>query len=308
MLLQGKSKNLLGGPELSINGDTNHAYETGGEKHEIETHNLNNIVTQDSSQKTNNQTRKTCDPKYSTDVKSATYITFENRAHDSQPGPERHEKNRDLDLPQGRKKNFEFAKQMRFTAWRDINIESLGYDPRSTYVEKFWLPFLGPSTILLERRIIESLELNPFGFEMELEELSQMLGLGSNIGKNSSIQKTLNRLVIFELARVMPSHAFSVRLKMPPLPQRYVNRLPLLLQKQHKVVIKSGPDNNISAIRTRARSLALSLSKLGHDRQSIENQLISWRFHPSVCYETLSWIEKTQTSGSQNNEREIAEN
>ena len=39
--------------------------------------------------------------------------------------------------------------------------------------------------------------------------------------------------------------------------------------------------------------LALSLAKLGHDRNSIENQLIAWRFHPSVCYETLNWMDTT---------------
>lgn len=290
---------------MPINGDNNCNYETGGAEQANNT-SRPGIATQDQSQKSSYQTRETREPKYRTGDKSTNSAISINRAQESSSGLEHQGNSQDFGETINRRKNYEFAKQMRFTAWRDINIESLGYDPRSTYVEKFWLPFLGPSTVLLERRIIEALEMNPFGFEMGLEELSQMLGLGNNIGKNSSIQKTLNRLVIFELARIMPSHAFSVRLKMPPLPQRYINRLPLLLQKQHKVVVQSGPENSISAIRTRARSLALSLSKLGHDRQSIENQLISWRFHPSICYETLAWIENAETLDMQNNERETA--
>jgi hypothetical protein len=192
-----------------------------------------------------------------------------------------------------RRRTYEFPTLMRFISWRDVNIESLGYDPRSTYVEKFWLPFIGPSTILLLRRIVESLETNPYGFDLDLKELSTMLGLGQAIGRNSSIQKTLNRLLVFELARVMPSNALSVRLKMPPLPQRYVKRLPLTLQEQHTIIVDSSSSDNVMAVRKRARSLALSLAKLGHDRNSIENQLIAWRFHPSVCYETLHWMDTT---------------
>lgn len=192
-----------------------------------------------------------------------------------------------------RRRTYEFPTLMRFLSWRDVNIESLGYDPRSTYVEKFWLPFIGPSTILLLRRIVESLDSNPYGFDLELKELSTMLGLGQAIGRNSSIQKTLNRLLVFELARVMPSNALSVRIKMPPLPQRYVKRLPLPLQEQHRIFSDTSSGDNVTAVRTRARSLALSLAKLGHDRNSIENQLIAWRFHPSVCYETLNWMDTT---------------
>lgn len=192
-----------------------------------------------------------------------------------------------------RRRTYEFPPLMRFISWRDVNIESLGYDPRSTYVEKFWLPFIGPSTIMLLRRIVEFLETNPYGFDLGLKELSTMLGLGQSIGRNSSIQKTLNRLVVFEQARVMPSNALSVRLKMPPLPQRYVKRLPLQLHEQHRIMVDSSSSDNVMAVRKRARSLALSLAKLGHDRNSIENQLIAWRFHPSVCYETLNWMDTT---------------
>ncbi len=187
---------------------------------------------------------------------------------------------------------WEFESPVRFLSWRDVNIESLGYDPRSSYVEKFWLPFLGPSTVLLARRITESLESEPYGFTVDLEEMSIMMGLGGATNRHSSIQKTLNRLLVFELARIMPSKAVSVRLKLPPLPQRYINRLPEHIQELHAKEIQEAPETSLTAVRTRARSLALTLLKLGHDKTAIEKQLISWRFHPSVCYETLSWLEQ----------------
>ena len=39
------------------------------------------------------------------------------------------------------------------TPWADPIIDTLGHDPRSEYVERFWLPTLGPTTLLLLRRI-----------------------------------------------------------------------------------------------------------------------------------------------------------
>jgi hypothetical protein len=33
---------------------------------------------------------------------------------------------------------------LRVEAWHDPVIDELGYDPRSSYVEIFWLPVLGP--------------------------------------------------------------------------------------------------------------------------------------------------------------------
>ncbi len=201
----------------------------------------------------------------------------------------------------GKRAAWLFESPVRFTSWRDVNIESLGYDPRSSYVEKFWLPFLGPSTVFLTRKITELLESEPYGFVMDLDELSVVLGLGLNTNKNSSVQKTLNRLLVFELARIMPSKAVSVRLKLPPLPQRYINRLPQAMRELHSREFQDGPETTLAAARARARSLAVTLAKLGHDRSAIEKQLISWRFHPSVCYETLNWIEsssKLQSDGS----------
>jgi hypothetical protein len=33
--------------------------------------------------------------------------------------------------------------------WNDPIVDTLGHDPRSRYVESFWLPTLGPSTLQL---------------------------------------------------------------------------------------------------------------------------------------------------------------
>lgn len=190
-----------------------------------------------------------------------------------------------------KRNNHEFQTTVRFRSWRDAAVEAQGYDPRSSYTELFWLPILGPSAVWLLRRVKDLLEKEPHGFSIEIGELSVMLGLGSNTGRYSSVQKTLNRLVIFELARIMPSEAVSIRIMMPPLPNRYLARLPESLRREHLEQTGGEETSSVNAMRARARSLALSLVRLGQDRLAIEKQLLSWRIHPSLCYETLNWIQ-----------------
>ncbi len=67
---------------------------------------------------------------------------------------------------------------LRVVAWPDEIIDSLGMDPRSAYVEKFWLGVIGPSTTWLLRHMANELEAHPGGFDLELEETARRLGLG----------------------------------------------------------------------------------------------------------------------------------
>src|SRR5919205_4035017 len=68
---------------------------------------------------------------------------------------------------------------MAVRPWPDPVIDALGHDPRSPYVERFWLPVLGPSTTWLLRLLAAELEVNPAGFELDLAEAAHVLGLGN---------------------------------------------------------------------------------------------------------------------------------
>ena len=54
--------------------------------------------------------------------------------------------------------------------WPDPVIDALGHDPRSAYVEHFWLGILGPSTTWLLRRLAAGFETSPSGFDLQLAE------------------------------------------------------------------------------------------------------------------------------------------
>src|SRR5258706_11580636 len=79
--------------------------------------------------------------------------------------------------------------------WPDSVLDEVGHDPRSPYVERFWLGVLGPSSVVFLRRVAAELEANPAGFELPLAETARALGLGMKGGRNSPFLRTINRCV-----------------------------------------------------------------------------------------------------------------
>ncbi len=65
--------------------------------------------------------------------------------------------------------------------WPDGVIDALGHDPRSHYVEQYWLGILGPSTTWLLRRLAAGLEASPEGFDLPLADTAQALVSGCTV-------------------------------------------------------------------------------------------------------------------------------
>jgi hypothetical protein len=118
--------------------------------------------------------------------------------------------------------------------WADPVIDTLGHDPRSQYVERFWLGVLGPSTTWLLRLLASELEMNPAGFELDLVEAAHALGLGTRGGRHSPFMRALGRCCRFDLAEARPDNSLAVRRKVPPLNRRQVLHLPASLQEAHR--------------------------------------------------------------------------
>ena len=173
--------------------------------------------------------------------------------------------------------------------WTDPVIDALGHDPRSPYVETYWLAVLGPSTTWLLRRLAFRLEAEPDGFFLDLAEMARSLGLGAKGGRHSPFVRTLGRCVDFGLAKVDSCNRLAVRRRLPPLNRRQVLHLPESLQRGHgqweDAQLRAGETGQ----RQRSRRLALSLSRLGEDHEAIERQLREWRFAPAVAEEAAAW-------------------
>ena len=89
---------------------------------------------------------------------------------------------------------------LTITPWPDPLLDTLGHDPRSLYVETFWLPTLGPTAVLLLRHLATRFDESPTGVELAVADTSQALGLGQRDGNSSPIVRTLTRLSQFDLA------------------------------------------------------------------------------------------------------------
>jgi hypothetical protein len=172
----------------------------------------------------------------------------------------------------------------------DDVIDALGYDPRSLYVETYWLSVLGPSTLWLLRRLVAGLELNPNGFDLRMADTARAIGLGDKGGRSSPFVRSLVRLCQFDVAMPQHGNTLAVRRKLPPLNQRQVLRLPESLRAAHQRwqedELRTPPSEHL---RRRARQLALSLVDIGENAETAERQLLRWRFPATVARQAAAW-------------------
>lgn len=95
-------------------------------------------------------------------------------------------------------------------------IDALGHHPTSDYAERFWLPVIGPSALWTHRRLSAGFATNPIGFRLDLPTLGREIGLGAGTGRNSSIVRTLSRLVDYHLAEINDDR-LGICTSLPPL-------------------------------------------------------------------------------------------
>ncbi len=134
--------------------------------------------------------------------------------------------------PQRHKATFP-EEQLHVRLWHDPVLEDLGHDPRSPYVERFWVSILGPSATLLLRRLALGLELEPNGFALECAAWAQELGIGMRGGKSGPFWRAVDRTCRFGAAQRSGAN-LAVRPKLPPLTMHQVARLPKHLQASHQ--------------------------------------------------------------------------
>lgn len=123
---------------------------------------------------------------------------------------------------------------LRIEPWHDPVIDEVGYDPRSAYVETFWLPVLGPSTTWLLRHFAGRLEKCPAGVDLDVEDTARCLGLGERLSPNAPFARTVKRCVDFEMAEWRGPGLLVVRRRLPPLARCYLRRLPACLQSRYE--------------------------------------------------------------------------
>ena len=127
-----------------------------------------------------------------------------------------------------------FGERLQVEVLRDPVVETLGHQPHSAYSRRYYLPLIGPSSLLCAELLTAGLTHQPDGYEVDLAFLGAALGLPGRGGRSSTVARTLRRLARFGLARHHPGHAlYRVRLAWPPLTGRQLAHLPPLLAELH---------------------------------------------------------------------------
>ena len=122
--------------------------------------------------------------------------------------------------------------RLKVRPWPDPVLDSLGHDVRSPYVERYWLPILGPSATLLVRRLATELEGDPEGFELEPAAWAVELGIGMRGGRHSPFWRSVERACRFGASR-RNGGVLAVRRRLPPLNRHQIERLPPSLRQRH---------------------------------------------------------------------------
>ena len=105
--------------------------------------------------------------------------------------------------------------------WIDAIVDARGHDPRSTYVERYWVATIEPSAAWIMRR-----------FADEFDATARSLGMSFRRREQSPFGRALQRCVMFGLIR--PSaDGYEVRRRLPNVPFRQLRRLPEALQDDH---------------------------------------------------------------------------
>ncbi len=160
--------------------------------------------------------------------------------------------------------------------WHDDVIDRVGYDPRSTYVEFFWLNVLGPTTTWLVRRMITGLAEYPGGYELDLEETAGSLGLTFTPGAANPFARSVNRLLMFGAAQPV-SGGLAVRRKLPPVSNRQLQRMPEHLRRAHADWQRTTPARDDV---DRAGILADAMLAAGDPSEDVERQLLGLGISP----------------------------
>ncbi len=182
------------------------------------------------------------------------------------------------------------VESLKVTPWSDPLIDRLGHDPRSVYVEQFWLGILGPSTVWLLRHCASRFDSAPEGFELALSDVAGALGLGHKGGRNSPLARSILRACRFGAARAAGEGELQVRRHVAPLNRGQIERLPEFLRERHRIYTERELDmGDLVSQRRRARRLALGLVACGGQVDDAELQLGRWRIHPSVAAEAVRW-------------------
>lgn len=142
-------------------------------------------------------------------------------------------------------------------------VRRVGFDLSDTYVEQCWSAVVGPSAVVLLRRMPE-LWRHEVPARIRADELSRSIGLGASTAPNSRLCATTDRMVKFGLARrgTQRDH-LDVYLEVAPLHANQLERLPEWTRATHDRLLDAHLEgfDGVAEHRTKVASAAVDLDR-----------------------------------------------
>ena len=113
----------------------------------------------------------------------------------------------------------------------DPRVHRAGFSLDDPYLERCWLPVLGPTSVLMLRRMPLMWQRDP-AVGVPVDELAAVLGLNGT-GRNSPVWRTVDRLVRFNFANRVSDSYVEVYTEVPPLGSRHLAGLPQSVRDAH---------------------------------------------------------------------------
>lgn len=119
-----------------------------------------------------------------------------------------------------------------------MDVHRAGFPLDHDYLEQCWTPVLGPSSVLLLRRVSYLWrEVTPA--ELTTSDLGAQLGLSRGTGRNSPANRTLDRIVRFGFADWSGPSTLDVFTEVPPVPTKQLARLPSWCAQRHEQLLST---------------------------------------------------------------------
>lgn len=115
-------------------------------------------------------------------------------------------------------------------------VRRAGFALDHPYLEQCWAPIVGPTSVLLLRRM-PMLWREGLSVEVDPAELAASLGLGTGTGRNSPLVRTLDRLERFGFAQQRILGDLEVFTEVAPVADRQLDRLPAWSRQRHQVLL-----------------------------------------------------------------------
>lgn len=147
------------------------------------------------------------------------------------------------------------------TAHPVSKVHQVGFPLDHPYVERCWAPVLGPSSVLVLRRMPELFKgsADPF---VHLDELGRGLGIGG-AGRNSAIRRTLDRLVNFRFASWSAPGELDLYTEAPPLSAARLEHVPDFVKREHESLLGTHLDA-LASSPSRTTDLVARMNRLQH--------------------------------------------